>query len=166
LNNFKLFVNNALNLKANTANVYTKTESYSKAQVDHIITIAVRDAVQDAIDDYAKTNFNVSVSDLNTKLAEYTKTSDLQANYATIAMLTTLCDECLSEYSYYVPSGPINSPDVGFIKTGDDIPNPTRYQDLFDMIFYGTGIKIEVDKEYVEKGGKDEVCITMTAKGA
>lgn len=177
LDNFKLFVNNALNAKARASEVYKKSETYSKVQLDLIVSQLVNSAAQEALSDHIQNTYHLTVSDLETYLSKYVLKSDLEQLTSETSELSRVATTLSSistfgtgasttgDCCFYIPHGPTLSPDVGFVETGRDLPNPISYQDLFDIIFYDSQVSITVDPNLIEGGVSTEICATMKISG-
>jgi hypothetical protein len=174
LDNFKLYVNNALNAKVKGSDVYKKSETYSRAQLEFLLQSLVNDAAKEAIAQHINDSYHLGLEDIETYLEEYARKQAKDSKYITLAML----NDILSQYKkdseesaaaaagMYIPHGHITSPtNVGWISPSTDLPNEMTYQDLFDLIFYDSNVEVSVDDPYVEEGTSTLVCVDIKATG-
>jgi hypothetical protein len=96
LTNFKTYVENSLNSRAKQVEVFKKTETYSKVQLDLIVQRLVNDAAREAINDHIFSTYHLTILDLETYLSQYVRKVDLnnpdkkEDEYLTLSAFKTL----------------------------------------------------------------------------
>lgn len=163
---FIQILNQRLSAYAKRKDVYDKTQTYSRTQIDSIINRAVNSTI-----DMALTEYMNSVNDKfeYIRLQKYIKQdgsipfrapqsgvdaveeSDLvtlrQLNQSTEAIKEDLSEQIQSKECVWKTSGPVEST-VGHIEDNTPVPETMTLQEVCDAIFYGKGICLEVP-EYV-----------------
>lgn len=155
---FIAILNKRLASYAKVANVYDKSQTYSRVQIDSIIRALVHDAAKEAIIDH------VSEFDPHNILAEVRKLKYIKQDGTTPFKapqkgvdavdpqdLVTLhqVEEKIREVKQEIPepvwitSGPVES-QVGMVNEGDVLANQVSFQEAMDAIFYGKRVKLTV----------------------
>ncbi|KAA6366233.1 MAG: hypothetical protein EZS28_038240, partial [Streblomastix strix] len=169
LDNFKLYVNNALNAKVKSGDVYKKSETYSRAQLNFTIQALVVDAAKDAINQHINDQYHLSTDDIDTYLAQYVKKSEQSGDYVTLTALNKILSKFKAAgvvAEKYFPHGNITAENgVGWITPDTELPESISYQDLFDLIFYNAKVEITIDDPYIEQGVDSTVCVHILITG-
>ena len=155
---FIAILNKRLAQYAKVSNVYDKSQTYSRVQIDSIIRSLVHDAAKEAIIDH------VSEFDPHNILAEvrklkYTKqdgTTPFKApqkgvdavdpqDLVTLHQVEEKIGEQLGELEQpvWITSGPVEA-QVGMVKEGDTLASSVTFQEAMDAIFYGKRVKLTV----------------------
>ena len=155
---FIAILNKRLAQYAKVSNVYDKSQTYSRVQIDSIIRSLVHDAAKEAIIDH------VSEFDPHNILAEvrklkYTKqdgTTPFKApqkgvdavdpqDLVTLHQVEEKISEQLGEpeQPIWITSGPVEA-QVGMVKEGDTLASSVTFQEAMDAIFYGKRVKLTV----------------------
>lgn len=155
---FIAILNKRLAQYAKVSNVYDKSQTYSRVQIDSIIRSLVHDAAKEAIIDH------VSEFDPHNILAEvrklkYTKqdgTTPFKApqkgvdavdpqDLVTLHQVEEKISEQLGEpeQPVWITSGPVEA-QVGMVKEGDTLASSITFQEAMDAIFYGKRVKLTV----------------------
>ena len=155
---FIAILNKRLAQYAKVSNVYDKSQTYSRVQIDSIIRSLVHDAAKEAIIDH------VSEFDPHNILAEvrklkYTKqdgTTPFKApqkgvdavdpqDLVTLHQVEEKISEQLGEPEQptWITSGPVEA-QVGMVKEGDTLASSITFQEAMDAIFYGKRVKLTV----------------------
>lgn len=176
---FIAILNKRLAAYAKTSNVYDKSQTYSRVQIDSIIRSLVYDAAKEAIIDH------VSEFDPHNILAEVRKLKyvkqdgttpfkapqkgvdavdpqDLITLHQVTEHINNLQDQIINNQPVWKTSGPVEST-VGHIDDNTPVPETMTLQEVFDAIFYGKGITISAP-EYVAINNK--VPITLCIHGS
>lgn len=177
--NFISILNKRLALYAKSSQVYNRTETYSRDQIDSVIRSLVTDAFRDAILDH------LNEFDPHNILSEVRKERYIKQD-GTIPFrspqkgidaidpqdLVTLhqVEEKISNIQeaidnvpepIWITSGPVQST-VGHVDDNTEVPEVMTLQEIMDAIFYGTGISLEIPDFVVIT----ESCpITMCVRG-
>ena len=178
---FLSILNNRLAAYAKKKDVYDKTQTYSRTQIDSIITSLVNQAIGASIEEYVD-----SINDKfeNIRNQKYVKqdgsipfrnpqagvdaVSDLdlvtlrQLNEAINRTQTDLTEKIDSKDCEWKTSGPVLT-NVGMVEKGDEFANTVTLQEIMDTIFYGKGISITAS-ELVKIG--DTATINVCVQGS
>lgn len=163
---FLTILNQRLASYAKKKEVYDKTQTYSRNQIDSIIHNLVNDAIDIAIQSYVD-----SVNDKfeYIRLQKYVKqdgsipfrnpqagvdaiedehlTTLRQLNSVTEELEQNLTEQIQAKECLWKTSGPVEST-VGHVEDNTPMPETMTLQEVCDAIFYGKGICLEVP-EYV-----------------
>lgn len=177
---FISILNKRLASYAKANNVYDKSQTYSRVQIDSVIRSLVHDAAQEAIIDH------VNQFDPHNILAEVRKLKFVKQDGTTPFKtpqkgvdavdpqdLVTLhqveekvkkVEQTITEIPepIWITSGPVEST-VGHVEDNTPVPEKMTLQEIMDAIFYGKGIGLEVP-EYVTITEPCEV--TMCTRGS
>lgn len=169
---FITILNNRLANYAKKKDIFDKTETYSRTQIDGIIIKLVNEVVESSISDFMdsvndkfeyfrKSNFikqDGSVPFLNRqKGIAGEEPNDL----VILEQLQSALDDTSSQITWKT-SGPVES-SVGFVEDNSPVPDVMTLQEIMDAIFYGKSISINAP-EYVMGG---EYCdITVCIHGS
>ena len=155
---FIAILNKRLAQYAKVSNVYDKSQTYSRVQIDSIIRSLVHDAAKEAIIDH------VSEFDPHNILAEVRKlkyikqdgTTPFKApqkgvdavdpqDLVTLHQVEEKIGEQLGELEQpvWITSGPVEA-QVGMVKEGDTLASSVTFQEAMDAIFYGKRVKLTV----------------------
>lgn len=161
---FVAILNKRLTLYAKASNVYDKSQTYSRVQIDSIIRGLVNDAAREAIIDH------LNEFDPHNILAEVRKEKYIKQDgtvpfrapqkgvdaidpqdlvtYQQLQNLETNLDSKIAtKECVWITSGPVEST-VGHVEDNTPMPESMTLQEVCDAIFYGKGICLEVP-EYV-----------------
>lgn len=175
---FIAILNKRLASYAKASNVYDKSQTYSRVQIDSIIRSLVHDAAKEAILDH------VSEFDPHNILAEVRKLKYVKQD-GTIPFkapqkgidavdpqdLVTLhqveekvneVKETITPEPVWITSGPVKA-DVGLVESETEFAKKITLQQIMDAIFYGKGISISAPP--VGKIG-ESVTVTVCAQGS
>lgn len=153
---FLSILNNRLAAYAKTANVYDKTQTYSRTQVDSLINKWVTTSIEAALQDYMS-----SVDDKFETIRKegYVKSDGSVAfknpqagvnavednELVTLSQLKSQKEELETEIStkecQWITSGPAETT-VGFVEDNTPLPDTMTLQEICDAIFYGKSITI------------------------
>ena len=159
---FLTILNQRLASYAKTANVYDKTQTYSRSQIDAFINKWVQEAVAEAIAEYMETvddRFESIRQDRYVKQDGSVPFRNPQAGVDAIEPehLVTLkqVEDKTSEIKedleskiqekecVWITSGPVEA-QVGMVKEGDTLASSVTFQEAMDAIFYGKRVKLTV----------------------
>lgn len=170
---FITILNQRLAAYAKLNSVYTKSETYSRTQIDSIINQVVQDFVALAITGY-QNQVNNQISTIKSEYVKKDGTTPFTApqsgveatddsHLVTLSQLNTV-SETLTEAidnkeCYWITSGPIEST-VGHFEDNTEVPNKMTCQQVFDAIFYGKAITITAP-EYASIGSTAEVTVCV-----
>lgn len=159
---FLTILNQRLASYAKIANVYDKTQTYSRSQIDAFINEWVQEAVAEAIAEYMETvddRFESIRQDRYVKQDGSVPFRNPQAGVDAIEPehLVTLkqVEDKTSEIKedleskiqekecVWIPSGPVEA-QVGMVKEGDTLASSVTFQEAMDAIFYGKRVKLTV----------------------
>lgn len=162
---FISILNKRLASYAKANNVYDKTQTYSRVQVDSIIRSLVHDAAKEVIIDHLNETdpHNVLAEVRKLKYAKQDGTTPFKAPQKGVDAidpqdLVTLhqveekiekVEQTITEIPepIWITSGPVEST-VGHVEDNTPVPESMTLQEIMDAIFYGKGICLEVP-EYV-----------------
>lgn len=170
---FVALLNNRLASYARANNVYDKSQTYSRVQLDSIIRGLVNDAAKEVIIDH------LNKFDPHNVLAEVRKERYIKQDGSIPFRapqkgvdaidpqdLITLhqVEEQIANIpeSVWITSGPVEAT-VGMVKEGDVLANSVTLQEALDAIFYGKRVKLKVP-EYSNIG--DPFPITLCIQGS
>lgn len=136
--------------------VYNKTETYSRIQIDNIIISIVNQAIAQSIQEY--------VDDIYDKIEQIRKQRYVKPDGSVsftnpqkgvdaveddeFVTLRQVEDKIAQAGPYtWVTSGPVQTT-VGYIENNTVVPEELTFQEIMDAIFYGKGIAIKTP-EYV-----------------
>lgn len=154
---FLTTLNNRLAKYIKKENVYDKTQTYSRTQIDSIIQDIVESYVNSSISDYTD-SVNSNLDDIRKnylrKDSPFTKPQkgvdavndnelvtlkQLKENIEAI-----LIPESIDRNDFmWITSGPVEA-EVGHVKEGDILAEKVSLQDIMDAIFYGKRTKLTV----------------------
>lgn len=159
---FLTILNQRLSNYYKTTETYSKSETYSRAQIDQVINTLVCDAANYMIrehvnqfdphnilkevykEHYIKRDGSVPFTAIQ-KGVEGIEDNDL----ATVGQLDRIKTELESQIEVkqpiWVTSGPVQTT-VGFIEDENPIPAQLTFQEVMDAIFYGTNVEVSSDK--------------------
>ena len=159
---FLTILNQRLASYAKIANVYDKTQTYSRSQIDAFINKWVQEAVAGAIAEYMETvddRFESIRQDRYVKQDGSVPFRNPQAGVDAIEPehLVTLkqVEDKTSEIKedleskiqekecVWTTSGPVEA-QVGMVKEGDTLASSVTFQEAMDAIFYGKRVKLTV----------------------
>ena len=159
---FLTILNQRLASYAKIANVYDKTQTYSRNQIDAFINKWVQEAVAEAIAEYMETvndRFESIRQDRYVKQDGSVPFRNPQAGVDAIEPehLVTLkqVEDKTSEIKedleskiqekecVWITSGPVEA-QVGMVKEGDTLASSVTFQEAMDAIFYGKRVKLTV----------------------
>ena len=159
---FLTILNQRLASYAKIANVYDKTQTYSRSQIDAFINKWVQEAVAEAIAEYMETvddRFDSIRQDRYVKQDGSVPFRNPQAGVDAIEPehLVTLkqVEDKTSEIKedleskiqekecVWITSGPVEA-QVGMVKEGDTLASSVTFQEAMDAIFYGKRVKLTV----------------------
>lgn len=158
---FIAILNKRLAAYAKVSNVYDKSQTYSRVQVDSIIRALVHDAAKEAIIDHVSEfdPHNILAEVRKLKYAKQDGTTPFKAPQKGVDAidpqdLVTLhqVEEKVAEAKEAItnipdpvwkPSGPVETT-VGFVEDNTPMPESMTLQEICDAIFYGKGICLEV----------------------
>lgn len=176
--NFISILNQRLAAYAKRKDVFDKTQTYSRTQIDSIINKLVNQALEaeldsqlEAINDkfeyirkqnYIKSDGSVAFKNPQTGV-DATQDSEL----TTLGQITKLLETLKGELSQdiankecnWITSGPVQTT-VGFVEDNTELPQTLTFQEIMDAIFYGKSISISVP-DYVTIGEKCPVTLCI-----
>lgn len=153
---FITILNNRLASYAKKKDVYDKTQTYSRTQIDSIIISMVNQAIASSIQEY--------VDDLNDKIEQLRKQRYIKPDgsisftspqkgvdaidpqdLVTLHQVEEKIGEQLGELEQpvWITSGPVEV-QVGMVKEGDTLASSVTFQEAMDAIFYGKRVKLTV----------------------
>lgn len=156
---FLTILNNRLASYVKKKDVYDKTQTYSRTQIDTVITSLVNQAIASSIQEY--------VDNINDKIEQIRKQRYVKSDGTTAFTnpqkgidavddndLVTLhqVEEKIREVKQvigeipepiWITSGPVES-QVGMVNEGDVLANEVSFQEAMDAIFYGKRVKLTV----------------------
>ena len=162
---FISILNKRLASYAKANNVYDKSQTYSRVQVDSIIRSLVHDAAKEAIIDHLNEfdPHNVLAEVRKLKFVKQDGTTPFKTPQKGVDAvdpqdLVTLhqveekvqkVEQAITEIPepIWITSGPVEST-VGHVEDNTPVPETMTLQEIMDAIFYGKGISLEVP-EYV-----------------
>ncbi len=163
---FLTILNQRLASYAKIVNVYDKTQTYSRTQIDAFINKWVQEAVEASIAEYMETvdakfesirqdhyvkqdgsvPFKNPQAGVNATEPEHLVTLQ-QIDDKTSELKENLEAQIKDKESLWITSGPVETT-VGFIEDNTPMPATMTLQEVCDAIFYGNGISMDVP-EYV-----------------
>ena len=163
---FLTILNQRLASYAKIANVYDKTQTYSRTQIDAFINKWVQEAVETSIAEYMETvddrfesirqdhyvkqdgsiPFKNPQAGVNATEPEHLVTLQ-QIDDKTSELKENLEAQIKDKESLWITSGPVETT-VGFVEDNTPMPATMTLQEVCDAIFYGNGISMDVP-EYV-----------------
>lgn len=174
---FLTILNQRLASYAKIANVYDKTQTYSRSQIDAFINKWVQEAVAGAIAEYMET---VDDRFETIRREKYVKQDgsvpfkapqkgvdaidpqDLVTLYQVEEKVENLQEQITNNEPIWKTSGPVEST-VGHIDDNTPVPATMSLQEVLDAIFYGKGISISAP-DYVTINNK--VPVTLCVHGS
>lgn len=162
---FISILNKRLASYAKANNVYDKSQTYSRVQIDSVIRSLVHDAAQEAIIDHLNQfdPHNILAEVRKLKFVKQDGTTPFKSPQKGVDAvdpqdLVTLhqVEEKVKEVEQtiteipepiWITSGPVEST-VGHVEDNTPVPEKMTLQEIMDAIFYGKGIYLEVP-EYV-----------------
>lgn len=163
---FLSILNQRLASYAKIVNVYDKTQTYSRNQIDSIINKLVQDAISTSISEYMETVDNRFESIRQEKYIKQDGSVPFrnpqdgvdaiepqhlvtlrQVQAGAEALKSELESRIDSKDSLWITSGPVEST-VGHIEDNTPVPATMTLQEVCDAIFYGKGISMDIP-EYV-----------------
>lgn len=163
---FLTILNQRLASYAKIANVYDKTQTYSRTQIDAFINKWVQEAVEASIAEYMETvddkfesirqdhyvkqdgsiPFKNPQAGVNATEPEHLVTLQ-QIDDKTSELKENLEAQIKDKESLWITSGPVETT-VGFVEDNTPMPATMTLQEVCDAIFYGNGISMDIP-EYV-----------------
>ena len=174
---FLTILNQRLASYAKIANVYDKTQTYSRSQIDAFINKWVQEAIAGAIAEYMETvddRFESIRQDRYVKQdgsvpfkapqkgIDAVDPQDLVTLYQVEEKVENLQEQITNNEPIWKTSGPVKST-VGHIDDNTPVPATMSLQEVLDAIFYGKGISISAP-DYVTINNK--VPITLCVHGS
>lgn len=176
---FIAILNNRLATYAKTSNVYDKSQTYSRVQIDSIIRSLVHDAAREAIIDHLNEfdPHNILAEVRKEKYVKQDGTIPFRApqkgvdavdpqDLITLHQVTERIENLQKQITNNEPiwrtSGPVEST-VGHIDDNTPVPEIMTLQEVLDAIFYGKGISISAP-DYVTINNK--VPVTLCIHGS
>lgn len=173
---FVALLNKRLSVYAKANNVYDKTQTYSRIQLDSIIRGLVNDAALEAIQDH------LNSSDPHKILAEVRKEKyikqdgtipfrapqkgkdavdpqDLVTLHQVTESVENLQEQITNNQPVWKTSGPVETT-VGFVEDNTPVPTEMTLQEILDAIFYGKGISISAP-EYITINTKAPITLCI-----
>lgn len=176
---FVALLNKRLALYAKASNVYDKSQTYSRVQIDSIIRGLVNDAAREAIVDHLN-QFDPHNILAEVRKEKYVKQDgtipfrapqkgvdavdpqDLVTLHQVSEKIENLQEQLVNSEPIWRTSGPVEST-VGHIDDNTPVPAIMTLQEVLDAIFYGKGISISAP-DYVTINNK--VPITLCVHGS
>ena len=159
---FMTILNQRLASYAKITNVYDKTQTYSRSQIDAFINKWVQQAVEEAIAEYMETVNDKFESIRQEKYVKQDGSIPFKNPQAgvdaiesehltTLRQLESVRDTLKNDLEAkidekqceWITSGPVETT-VGFIEDNTEVPSTMTFQELCDAIFYGKSISISV----------------------
>lgn len=176
---FIAILNKRLAAYAKVSNVYDKSQTYSRVQIDSIIRALVHDAAKEAIIDHVSEfdPHNILAEVRKLKYAKQDGTTPFKApqkgvdavnpqDLVTLHQVTENVENLQTQITNNQPiwktSGPVEST-VGHVDNNTPVPPIMTLQEILDAIFYGKGISISAP-EFVTIN--NEVPITLCIHGS
>lgn len=174
---FLTILNQRLASYAKIANVYDKTQTYSRSQIDAFINKWVQEAVAGAIAEYMETvddRFETIRQEKYVKQdgsvpfkapqkgVDAIDPQDLVTLYQVEEKVENLQEQITNNEPIWKTSGPVEST-VGHIDDNTPVPATMSLQEVLDAIFYGKGISISAP-DYVTINNK--VPVTLCVHGS
>lgn len=174
---FLTILNQRLASYAKIANVYDKTQTYSRSQIDAFINKWVQEAVAGAIAEYMETvddRFETIRQEKYVKQdgsvpfkapqkgVDAIDPQDLVTLYQVEEKVENLQEQITNNEPIWKTSGPVEST-VGHIDDNTPVPATMSLQEVLDAIFYGKGISISAP-DYVTINNK--IPVTLCVHGS
>lgn len=151
--NFLTTLNNRLSSYAKKQDIYDKTQTYSRTQLDSIINKLVDTSVKNGVQDYkdyvtsaikAIYDQHYVKQDGSTPFTKPQKGVEaIDANdLVTLSQLLNLDNKIKNVSPNWITSGPVEAT-VGLVEEGTDFPKLITMQEVFDAIFYGQTVSID-----------------------
>lgn len=166
-------LNNKLRKYVLKENVYDRTQTYSRGQLDQIIDKLITTAVKEAFRSHEDLEDPHGILDKVRQLGYINKDGStaftspqkgvdavVESDFVTLRQLKKVSQKKVQPE--WITSGPVEST-VGYIEEGTPVPDTMTFQELMDAIFYGKGISIDAP-EYVTIG--NPVPITVCIHGS
>ena len=151
--NFLTTLNNRLSAYAKKQDIYDKTQTYSRTQLDSIINKLINASVTNGIQDY-KDYVASAIKDIYDqhyvkqdgsvpftspqKGVEAVDANDL----VTLSQLLNLNNKIENISPNWITSGPVEAT-VGLVEEGTDFPKLLTMQEILDAIFYGQTVSVD-----------------------
>lgn len=176
--NFITTLNNRLSYYIKKKDVFDKTQTYSRSQIDSIINKAVNDVIELYISDYKQqvedkfeyirkqnyvkqdgsTPFRNPQSGVQAIEDQHLTTLG-QVNQLISILNNTLHTEIQNKECTWKTSGPIEST-VGHFEDNTEVPETMTFQEVCDAVFYGKAISIHVP-DYVTIGQQGDITVCV-----
>lgn len=171
---FLSILNQRLASYAKIANVYDKTQTYSRTQIDGLINKWVNDALDSAITAYQET---VDDKIANIYAEKYVKSDGSVAfknpqsgvdaievdQLVTLRQLNNqsenLSNQIEAKECTWKTSGPVEAT-VGHVEDNTQLQSELTLQEVCDAIFYGKSVELTIP-EYVITGNKGEITVCI-----
>lgn len=156
--NFISILNSRLAYYIKKKDVYDKTQTYSRTQIDSIINKIVNSAIESSLQDYQDSvdskfeqirNQNYVKSDGSVPFTQPQQGVEAvnENELVTLKQLNTAKEESHTELVNYQPewitSGPVEAT-VGQVEEQTEFPEQVTFQELMDAIFYGKAVSVDV----------------------
>lgn len=161
---FLTILNDKLSSYIKREEVYDKTQTYSREQLDSIINSKVDEIINSSLEEYT----NILDSKINRiesqqyvksdgsvpfKQPQYGVDATQLSHLTTLRQLNQAVDNLKQDVNLtlqskdfiWKPSGPVEAT-VGYIKDNTIMPETMSLQEILDAIFYGRGFRIEVPR--------------------
>ena len=166
---FITILNQRLASYAKTNNVYNKTETYSRTQLDSIINSVVQQFVELTINDY-QTQINNSILEIQKNYVKSDGTVPFTSpqkgidavetdELVTLKQLQNLEQDIINIQPEWITSGAAGAT-VGMVEEGTEFPSTVSFQEIMDAIFYGQTVSISVP-EYTNIGETCEITVCV-----
>lgn len=163
-------LNNKLKKYVRTENVYDKTQTYSRGQIDSIIDKLVSVAVDEALKSHMDLNDPHGIQDKIKELGCILRNGSVAftapqkgvdaVESQDLVTLHQLLEK--TNQSTWLTSGPVKTT-VGFVEDNTELTKRLSLQEIMDAIFYGKGISLTIP----ETGNIGEpVDVTMCVHGS
>lgn len=168
-------LNNKLRKYVLKENVYDRTQTYSRGQIDQTIDKLVATAVEEALRSHEDLDDPHNILERVKQLGYVHKNGSVAftapqkgVDAVTDNDLVTLrqvkdIKSSLAK-AEWITSGPVEST-VGYIEEGTPVPDTMTFQELMDAIFYGKGISIDAP-EYITIGKPIPITICIHGSAA
>lgn len=173
--NFTEKLSNKLKNYALKGNVYDRTQTYSRGQIDQIIYKLVEETVEEALRIHEDIEDPHGIIDKIKEVGYIHKNGSIaftapqkgvdakaDNDLVTLRQLKSVSNEIIK--TEWITSGPVEST-VGYIEEGTPVPDTMTFQELMDAIFYGKGISIDAP-EYVTIGKPIPITICIHGSAA
>ncbi len=171
---FVTLLNKKLALYAKASNVYDKSQTYSRVQIDSIIRGLVNDAAREAIIDHLNEfdPHNILAEVRKEKYVKQDGTIPFRApqkgvdaidpqDLVTLHQVEETIDTKLekSNQQVWITSGPVQTT-VGFVEDNTLLPEKLSFQEIMDAIFYGKRIKL-ITADIVQVGTHTPITVCI-----